>query len=186
MFSLHEKVVYPGYGVAQISRLVQRIISGTTTNFFELTFAHKDMTILIPENRLESVGVRRLISKKQLQVVFADLMDIADCKSSDLSVGNWNKRNKEYQCKLRTGDIFQVSSIYKDLKIIGFEKELSFGERNLLVQIEEILVEEVGAVLGVDYDHALIMLEKPFKQYEQSHNFTHAAQQNNSHAHVHL
>ncbi len=64
----------------------------------------------------------------------------------EFNASNWNKRNKEYQSKLRTGSLFDLSSIYRDLRHISLYKELSFGEKNLLQQIEMLLVEEITLV----------------------------------------
>jgi len=164
MFLLNEKVVYPGYGVALINRKVERVVAGAITTFFELKFFTKDMTILVPESRLESVGIRRLSSKENIQEMI-DLLNGKSCKklgSCEAGVINWNKRNKDYQFKLRSGDIFKISALYKDLQKIGFDKELSFGERNLLSQIENLLVEEISVVCDLTKEQALLELRKPF------------------------
>ena len=171
MFLLNEKVVYPGYGVALISRKVERVVAGAITTFFELKFFTKDMTILVPENRLESVGIRRLSSDQDIQ----DMMDLLQGRFSkkvavtcDSGVVNWNKRNKDYQFKLRSGDIIKISAIYKDLQTVGFDKELSFGERNLLSQIENLLVEEISVVLCLTKEEALQKLRMPFGNSQPS------------------
>ena len=171
MFLLNEKVVYPGYGVALISRKVERVVAGAITTFFELKFFTKDMTILVPENRLESVGIRRLSSDQDIQ----DMMDLLQGRVSkkvavtcDSGVVNWNKRNKDYQFKLRSGDIIKISAIYKDLQTVGFDKELSFGERNLLSQIENLLVEEISVVLCLTKEEALQKLRMPFGNSQPS------------------
>ena len=147
MFLLNEKVIYPGYGVAIINRLVDRLVLNKKTNFFELKFYNKDMTVLIPEDRLESIGVRKLSTLKELALMFEHLskFDVRDI-ITEHNASTWNKRNKEYQCKLRSGQLFQISSIYKELQLIALDKELSFGERNLFNQIEFLLIEEVSAV----------------------------------------
>ena len=62
---------------------------------------------------------------------------------------NWNKRNKEYQGKIRTGNLREICEIYKDLKHIQCQKELSFGEKNLLHQTEGLLVEEIALVSNI-------------------------------------
>jgi len=171
MFLLNEKVVYPGYGVALISRKVERVVAGVITTFFELKFFIKDMTILVPENRLESVGIRRLSSEQDIECMMNFLSEQI-CKkipaTCDSGVINWNKRNKDYQFKLRSGDIIKISAIYKDLQNVGFDKELSFGERNLLSQIENLLVEEVSVVLCVTKEQALEKLRTPFVSVKSS------------------
>lgn len=165
MFLLNEKVVYPGYGVAIINRLVERLVLGKKTNFFELKFYSKDMTVLIPEDRLESIGIRKLSSLKELSHMFEHLgsFGVNDIVTEH-NASTWNKRNKEYQSKLRGGQLFQISSIYKELQLIALDKELSFGERNLFNQIELLLIEEISAV---KQDEAIedirIKLRHPFE-----------------------
>ena len=171
MFLLNEKVVYPGYGVALISRKVERVVAGAITTFFELKFFTKDMTILVPENRLESVGIRRLSTEQDI-LDMIDLLQGRVCKkvaaTCDSGVVNWNKRNKDYQFKLRSGDIIKISTIYKDLQNVGYDKELSFGERNLLSQIENLLVEEISVVLCLSKEEALQKLRTPFLSTQTS------------------
>jgi len=147
MFLLNQKVVYPGYGVAIINRLVERVVLNKKTNFFELKFYNKDMTVLIPEDRLESIGIRKLSTLKELTYMFEQLgsFDSGDIVTEH-NASTWNKRNKEYQCKLRSGELCKISAIYKELQLIALDKELSFGERNLFNQIEFLLIEEITAV----------------------------------------
>ncbi|MGZ6254892.1 MAG: CarD family transcriptional regulator [Candidatus Chromulinivorax sp.] len=147
MFLLNEKVVYPGYGVAIINRLVERLVLNKKTNFFELKFYSKDMTVLIPEDRLESIGVRKLSSVRELTQMFDNLnsFGVKDIVTEH-NASTWNKRNKEYQAKLRSGKLSAISAIYKELQLIALDKELSFGERNLFNQIESLLIEEICAV----------------------------------------
>lgn len=147
MFLLHEKVVYPGYGVAIINRLVARSVLGENKNFFELKFYSKDMTVLIPEDRLESIGVRKLSTLHELKHMFEYIgtFGVHDI-ITEHNASTWNKRNKQYQCKIRSGQLLAISSIYKELQLIGLDKELSFGERNLFNQIESLLLEEIACV----------------------------------------
>lgn len=145
MFSLHEKVVYPGHGVAKVNRIIERTIAGKKTNFFELTFLNKEMTILVPVSNIVNVGIRRLSSQKSI----ADLLDaIAQpCNTPhEQTMINWNKRHKGYLEIIRKGNLTQISVIYRDLKHIEMHKELSFGEKNLLTQTEDLLVQEIALV----------------------------------------
>ena len=69
MFDLNEKVIYPGYGVAKINRIVEKKVAGKNTSFFELLFMNKDMTILVPTQNLTSVGIRRLSSCENINSI---------------------------------------------------------------------------------------------------------------------
>ncbi len=164
MFLLHQKVVYPGYGVAVINRLVERVVVGKTTNFFELKFYNKDMTVLVPEDRLELIGIRKLSSISELNVMYDTLaaFGVQDIVTEH-NASTWNKRNKEYQIKLRSGQLFELAAIYKELQLIALDKELSFGERNLFNQIEFLLIEEISAVNEEAIEGIRLKLRFPFE-----------------------
>ncbi|HSW73689.1 MAG TPA: CarD family transcriptional regulator [Candidatus Limnocylindria bacterium] len=155
MFTLNEKVVYPGHGVAKINRIVEKKVGDSITRFFELEFLNKDMTILVPMHGLTSVGIRRLSSNDSINEIFRLLSEPANKIPYELTASNWNKRNKEYQGKIRTGNIGEICKIYRDLKNIAIYKELSFGEKNLLNQTEGLLVEEIALVTQVNHDQAV-------------------------------
>lgn len=146
MFVLNEKVVYPGHGVAQICRIIERNVSGSVVRFFELEFFSKKMTILVPVNSLSEAGVRKLSSPETINDTFAMLSEPQLKPTHETVATNWNKRNKEYQCKIRTGSIKEICKIYKDLMHIAAMKELSFGEKLLLEQTEFLLIEEISMV----------------------------------------
>lgn len=147
MFCLNEKVVYPGHGVAIVNRLVRKLVAGEEATFYELTFLNKDVTVLVPTDNAESVGIRPLSSNEHIKDVFKILTGPGRKISHyEFTASNWNRRNKEYQNKLRTGSLRDLSEIYRDLHHIAGQKELSFGEKNLLHQTEALLVEEISLV----------------------------------------
>lgn len=153
MFSLNDKVVYPGHGVASICRVFEKNVGLQKIIFYELKFQSKDMTIMVPKDKAEEVGVRSLSSSSSITSMLETLARPArHIRSTESSASNWNKRNKEYQSKLRTGSLKDISEIYRDLKYISRYKELSFGEKNLLLKTEALLVEEISAAeqLGED------------------------------------
>ena len=158
MFVLGETVVYAGHGVAKISRLIEKQIGGSITHFFELRFINKDMTILIPTNNLAAVGVRKLSSPENIDTIFKLLSQPAEPLHHELTTSNWNKRNKEYQCRLRTGKLTEIGKIYRDLRHIAAQKELSFGEKGLLNQTEALLVEEIAVVGNIGAEKAVEQL----------------------------
>jgi CarD family transcriptional regulator len=155
MFVRNEKVVYPGHGVAIISSIIEKKIAGKISQFFELRFLNKDMTILVPTDNAIAVGIRPLSSADHINSIFKKLSQPAVVKNHDAVVSNWNKRNKEYQGKLRSGDLLEIGAIYRDLRHIEHYKELSFGEKSLLQQTESLLVEEISIVNNVEADLAM-------------------------------
>ncbi|MBN2266788.1 MAG: hypothetical protein JW725_00410 [Candidatus Babeliaceae bacterium] len=153
MFSCHEDVVYPGHGVARIQRIVEKSIGGVTTVFYELAFLNKDMVILVPTECAEQVGLRCLSSLDYVRKAF-DIISKPRIERRRFgpATGNWNKRNKGYQLKLRTGSLCELSEIYRDLRLVEEHKPLSFGEKHLLMQTEELLAEEISLVKQVDHE----------------------------------
>lgn len=154
-FNLEEKVVYPGYGVAKVNRIVEKKIAGSTATFYELVFLHRDMTILVPQHNVFIVGIRKLSTAKNIDDIFRMLAEPARVPVVDVNSSNWNKRNKEYQFKLRSGDIQEIGRIYRDLRSIEMRKELSFGERAMLQQTESLLVEEIALVREMQEERAI-------------------------------
>ncbi len=163
MFRLNEKVVYPGHGVAKINRIVEKLVGGQNSSFYELKFINKEMTVLVPVSNTEGIGLRPLCSTNRIDDIFRMLAEPAKkLKNYELMANNWNKRNKEYQSKLRTGNLEEISEIYRDLKHIAREKELSFGEKNLLNQTEHLLAEEISIVRKLEADKTVESLRSLF------------------------
>src|SRR3989304_8982618 len=124
MFNQDEKVVYPGHGVAYIHRILDRRIGGSVTKFYELKFVNKDMTILVPIDNVMSIGIRELSSQKDIGNLLKMFADPVRPRNNEM-IPNWNKRNKEYQGKIRSGKLRSICEIYRDLKHIEQQKELS-------------------------------------------------------------
>lgn len=153
MFSLYEKVVYPGHGVALINRIIEKNVAGKVATFYELKFISKDVKVLVPTCSAESVGLRPLSSQEYVDDALQLLTQPArKLHHYEFSASNWNKRNKDYQLKLRRGNLKELSEIYRDLRFMETQKELSFGEKSILQQTESLLVEEISIVkeLGAD------------------------------------
>ena len=176
MFRLNDKVVYPGHGVAKINQIVEKNIGGNRTLFYELTFLNKEMTILIPTQNTESIGIRPLSSQDEINDIVKMLAEPAKkINSYELSATNWNKKNKEYQLKLRTGDLRKIFEIYQSLREASAEKELSFGEKNLLTQTESLIAEEISIVKKLDPQKAIEYLRSVFGYVKKSVHHRHNA-----------
>ncbi|MFT6765346.1 MAG: CarD family transcriptional regulator [Alteromonas naphthalenivorans] len=171
-FSLNDQVVYPGHGVASICKVFSRNVASQNITFFELQFQNKDMTIMVPSDKLEEVGVRPLSSVSKINDMLAVIAQPSErIKTFEPTATNWNRRKKEYQNKLQTGSLEDISEIYRDLKHISRFKELSFGEKNLLLKTEALLAEEISAANKVDSDKAVECLRSIFIKRLDSDNF---------------
>ncbi len=161
MFDIHEKVVYAGHGVARINRILEKNVAGVTTKFYELFFLNKDVTVLVPVDNANLVGLRKISSEEIVKEAFHTLAQPArQINHHEFAASSWNKRNKGYQLKLQTGSLRELSEIYRDLRFIGTQKPLSFGEKNLLSQAESLLVEEISLVQEADCDKIVEFLRE--------------------------
>ena len=96
-------------------------------------------------------------------------------RSRNCVLSSWNKRNKQYQYKIKTGDILEISKIYRDLQCMSKEKDLSFGEKNLLNQTEALLVEEISAVKNLVEEQAIQTLRAIFMGIHSATHNNHAS-----------
>jgi CarD family transcriptional regulator, regulator of rRNA transcription len=161
MFNLGDRVVYPGHGVAKVNQIIKKILFGNVATFYELKFINKDMTILVPTNNQAAGGMRPLSSKDKIDDVFEFLAKPAKKVTHEI-VTNWKQRNKEYQRKFRSGNLKEISEIYRELKEIERNKELSFCEKSLLQETELLLAQEIALVKKLEEDKALEQLRSFF------------------------
>jgi CarD family transcriptional regulator len=146
MFKVGERVVYPGHGVAIIKNTVSKKIGLLEAHLFELRFVNKEVTVLVPIEKAKDVGIRSLCTIEHVALVYKILSGPYIPAHCDAAIENWNKRSKKYMGKMRTGDLKELGLIYHYLQHIGKKKELSFGEKLVLTQAENILVEEIALV----------------------------------------
>lgn len=140
MFKVGERVVYPGHGVGVIESVQSRIISGTEKSFYILRIYENEMTIMIPIENLNSVGLRKVISRAMADKVYKILKE----KKSRVDQQTWNRRYREYNDKLRTGSVLEIAQVLRDLFRLKTGKELSFGERKMLDTAKSLLVKELS------------------------------------------
>lgn len=167
MFNLKDRVVYPGHGVAVIEEIIEKKLGEQTIRFFRLNFLYKEMTILLPLHNMQSCGVRYLCDKNLIKKVFDFLYQEPEksLKYLDFTPSGWNRRNKEYQLKIQSGNLLDVTYVYRDLMCVAQQKDLSFGERKLLTMAESLLAQEILIVTNQPISSVLDQLHAPFKQF---------------------
>ncbi len=169
MFNLGDRVVYPGHGVAQVNRIIKKNVSNSVATFYELKFINKDMTILVPTNNQVVGGMRPLSSNDKINDIFEFLAQPAKkIAPPELASTNWKQRNKEYQRKFRSGNLKDISEIYRELKQIEQHKELSFCEKILLQQTESLLAQEIALVKKLGEEKAIERLRSFFNTLHAS------------------
>lgn len=139
-FKVGEKVVYPAHGVGVIEAIQSRVISGSERKFYMLRILDSDMTIMIPTENVNTVGLRRVIGKEMVAKVYKILRD----KKVEIDQQTWNRRYREYTEKIKTGSVLEIAKVLRDLFVLKGDKELSFGERKMLDTARNLLVKELA------------------------------------------
>jgi CarD family transcriptional regulator len=155
LFRVGDKVVYPHHGAAIIQGLEEKELYGEKKQYFVLRLAYGDLTLMVPADNTEEVGIRDVIARKELDKVFK-VMKAKECRMPS----NWSRRFKTHVEKLRSGDIFQVAEVVRNLARREKEKGLSAGEKRMLSRARQILVSEVTFAADVNEEEAEKMLDK--------------------------
>jgi len=157
-FSVGDKAVYPVHGVAEVLALEQRDIGGAQMPVYILRIIDTGMKIMIPTMNAGSVGLRDLISSKQVKEVISIL------KSRDIprDTQTWNRRYREYMEKIKTGSVFEIAEVMRDLCVLRTTKELSFGERKMLDTARGLLTKELALAKGVGEDKIAAEIDEIF------------------------
>ncbi len=146
MFKIGDLAVYPAHGVGVIDSIESRDISGMKQEFYILKILDSNMTIMIPLQNVGSVGLRQVIDEGEIPKVF----DILRAKGGVAENQNWNRRYREYMDKIKTGSVFDLAEVLRDLCTLREDKELSFGERKMLDTARNLLVKEISIAKQMD------------------------------------
>jgi CarD family transcriptional regulator len=158
MFKVGDLAVYPAHGVGLIERIESREISDCRQDFYVMRILDNGMIIMIPTSNVENVGLREIIEHTEVPTLYSIL------KKRDVPIDNqtWNRRYREYMDKIKTGSVFEVAEVYRDLLILKVEKDLSFGERKMLDTARNLLVKEISLAKKVGEEQIEKELDKIF------------------------
>lgn len=159
MFDIGDKAVYPGHGVGVIEAIESKAISGSEQLFFILRIHDNGMTIMIPTENVDVVGLRGVIPFMEIPRVFQILKE----RRVSQDTQTWNRRYREYMEKINTGSIFSIAEVLRDLQVLKMEKDLSFGERKILDTAENLLVKELAVARDIKESDVLMEIKKIFE-----------------------
>lgn len=157
-FKVGDIAVYPAHGVTKVHAIESREISGFKKKFYILKVIENGMTIMVPTDNVKSVGLREVIGEEQIETVY-DIL-----KEHDVAMDNqtWNRRYREYMDKIKTGSVYEIAEVLRDLSLLRFEKELSFGERRMLDTARSLLIKELAIAQDQEEDDVAKGLDKLF------------------------
>lgn len=141
MFDIGDKIVYPMHGAGVIVEKETKEILGNKKEYFILKMPVGDMKISIPIDKINEVGIRNIVDDNIVKEVYRVLS-----KKDQEVIANWNHRYKDNLEKLRTGDLYEISEVFRDLHILDSEKGLSMAEKKLLNTSKKMLVSEIAVV----------------------------------------
>ncbi|MFO7644436.1 MAG: CarD family transcriptional regulator [Desulfosarcina sp.] len=140
-FKVGDLAVYPAHGVGRIESIETKVVNGQEHDFYIMKIIENAMVIMIPTWNVESVGLRDLIQKKEVPKIF-EVMRLR--QEHPIDNQTWNRRYREYMEKIKTGSLFEVAEVFRDLSLLKLTKDLSFGERKLYDTAQNLLVKELS------------------------------------------
>ncbi len=159
-YQIGDKAVYPGHGVGEIEAIEKKEIDGETLSFYIMRIIDSGLKIMVPTSNLKITGMRDLITEDEINKVFSILKD-QDIKIENIT---WNKRFKDYNERLKSGSIYEVASVLRDLVVLSKTKELSFGEKRMFEMAINLISQEISYVTGSEQEDIVEKIKKILKE----------------------
>jgi CarD family transcriptional regulator len=153
-FEIGDNVVYPHHGAGKVLRKELKDILGESREYLTIKILHNDMTVMVPTENAALAGLRRVIDEETVKKVLAVLQD--DCSEMPK---NWNRRFKHNRDKIKTGDIYELAEVVRNLAIREAEKGLSTGEKQMYTRAKKILASELMYALDMGEDEVEVHLD---------------------------
>ena len=155
MFEVGDKVVYPHHGAGTVVKKEKREILGQTREYLTIQILHNDMTVNVPSDNADRVGLRKVIDEPMVAKVLKALTG-----SGTTMPKNWNRRFKHNRDKMKTGDIFELAEVVRNLSLRDRDKGLSTGEKQMFVKAKKILISELMYAKGLDEEETAEWLDE--------------------------
>ncbi len=147
-FSVGDMAVYPAQGVAEVLGIEEKEISGNAMRFYVLRIVDTDMRIMVPLTKAREVGLRQIIDEEDIEEIF----DILRETEVHVDKQTWNRRYRGFMEKIKTGSLFEVAEVFRDLYRLKTSKTLSFGERRMLDTARSLIVKELSVARKISED----------------------------------
>jgi CarD family transcriptional regulator len=153
-FSIGDNVVYPHHGAGQVIKKEKKEILGESREYLTIKILHNDMTVMVPCENAGKAGLRRVIDEDTVKKVLGVLSD----EVSEMPK-NWNRRFKHNRDKIKTGDIYELAEVVRNLAVREQDKGLSTGEKQMYTRAKKILASEMMYALEKTEDEAEAYLD---------------------------
>lgn len=139
-YKVGDNAVYAGHGVGNIVAIETTEMFGRKQTFYRIQILETGMKILVPTDNAESRGLRPIISNEEAEKVLGIVRE----KKLKIDNQTWNRRYREYMEKIKTGSVYEIAEVFRDLYLLKGEKELSFGEKKMLDMARGLLLRELA------------------------------------------
>jgi CarD family transcriptional regulator len=157
-FKVGDKAVYPAQGVAEVVSIEEKDIAGNRQKFYVLRILDTDRKIMVPINNAKNVGLRPPISEEEIREIFEILRE----RTIAFDNQTWNRRYRGFMDKIKTGSVFDVAEVMRDLYRLKAEKSLSYGEKRMLETARALIVKEIAVARRKTEDKIRAEIEKIF------------------------
>src|SRR3984885_14109207 len=154
-FELGDHVVYPHHGAGKVLKKEEMEVLGESREYLTIKILHNDMTVKVPTENAGIAGLRRVIDEDTVKKV----LDVLQDEVSDMPK-NWNRRFKHNRDKIKTGDIYELAEVVRNLALRESEKGLSTGEKQMFTRAKKILASELMYALDKDEEEAESYLDE--------------------------
>jgi CarD family transcriptional regulator len=154
LYKVGDKVVYPHHGAGTIVKKESREVLGEKREYLTIKILHNEMTVNVPTDNADRVGLRKVIDEQMVSKVLKALTG-----NGTTMPKNWNRRFKHNRDKMKTGDIFELAEVVRNLSLRDHEKGLSTGEKQMFVKAKKILASELMYAKDMDEDEAAEWLD---------------------------
>jgi CarD family transcriptional regulator len=145
-FAIGDKAVYPSQGVAEVIGIEKKEVYGKIQSFYVLQGLETGLRILVPTDKTDQVGLRRIAGRDEI----AEVMEILRDKEIHVDRQTWNRRYRGFMEKIKSGSLFEVAEVFRDLYRLKGMKPLSFGERRMLDTARGLVVQELSVARSAD------------------------------------
>src|SRR5256714_5903943 len=170
LYKVGDHVVYPHHGAGKVQKKEIKEVLGEKREYLTIQILHNDMTVMVPCENADRAGLRRVIGEEAVAKVLSVLRDDVSQMPK-----NWNRRFKHNREKIKTGDVYELAEVVRNLAIRETEKGLSTGEKQMYTRAKKILASELMYALEMEEDEAEGHLEDLISEAHQSRNGAAAA-----------
>jgi len=161
-FKLRDKVVCPAQGVGEIAEIVEKEIAAKKQKFYVVKLLDTNLKVMVPITSARNIGMRELVNEEQIRVIMSIIAEAPPA----IDNRTWNRRYRGFMEKIKTGNLFDIAEVYRDLSLLKADKSLSFGEKRMLDLARNLIVKEISISRKTDEERILKEVEKSITTHQ--------------------